>query len=211
MNTSYSQENQDIMIDHMVFKGHTDGFYVDIGAHDGITYNNTLYFNKNHNWRGINIEPNYEIYKRLKVNRPNDININCAIANYNGMGEFIKVGGESEMISGLTSTYDDRHYERMKRETDIYETIKVSIYRLQSILDMFDITHINYLSIDVEGGEFEVIKSIDFNKVMIDVIGFENNYFDKSIEIVEYLNNDFIIIHLGLDIIMLNKKSKFKH
>jgi hypothetical protein len=55
-----------------------------------------------------------------------------------------------------------------------------------------------------------VIKSIDFNKVFIDVIGFENNYEDNSILIVNYLkNNNFIVIHKSIDIFMINKESIF--
>jgi hypothetical protein len=62
----------------------------------------------------------------------------------------------------------------------------------------------------VEGAEFEVIKSINFDKVFIDVIGFENNYNDVSVPIVEYLENkNFVMIHLSLDIFMINKKSAF--
>ncbi len=67
------------------------------------------------------------------------------------------------------------------------------------------------MSIDVEGAEFEVIKSINFDKVFIDVIGFENNYNDISIPIIEYLDNKgFIFINkTALDIFMINKMSIF--
>jgi hypothetical protein len=86
----------------------------------------------------------------------------------------------------------------------------VNVYKLQNILDMFDIRKINYLSIDVEGAEFEVIKSINFDKVSIDVICFENNYSDNSIDIVNYLNErNFIIFYFNLDIFMINKNSQF--
>jgi len=80
----------------------------------------------------------------------------------------------------------------------------------ETLLHENNISHINYLSIDVEGAEFEVIKSINFDKVFIDVIGFENNYNDVSVPIVEYLQNKgFIIIHKSLDIFMINKMSIF--
>ena len=73
-----------------------------------------------------------------------------------------------------------------------------------------NISHINYLSIYVEGSEFEVIKSINFDKVFIDIIAFENNYNDVSIPIIEYLHNKgYIIINQSLDIFMINKMSKF--
>ena len=58
--------------------------------------------------------------------------------------------------------------------------------------------------------EFEVIKSINFDKVFIDVIGFENNYNDVSVPIVKYLQEkNYIVIHVSLDIFMIYKDSLF--
>ena len=66
------------------------------------------------------------------------------------------------------------------------------------------------MSIDVEGAEYEVIKSINFDKVFIDVIGFENNYNDSSMPIIKYLQDrNFKIIHISIDIFMINKQSIF--
>lgn len=66
------------------------------------------------------------------------------------------------------------------------------------------------MSIDVEGAEFEVIKSINFDKVFIDVIVFENNYSNTSIPIITYLENKgFIVINQSLDIFMINTLSEF--
>jgi hypothetical protein len=90
------------------------------------------------------------------------------------------------------------------------ELIKVKTKKLETIFDEYNVKNINYLSIDVEGAEFEVIKSINFDKVFIDIIAFENNYNDVSIPIIEYLHNKgYIIINQSLDIFMINKMSKF--
>ena len=81
---------------------------------------------------------------------------------------------------------------------------------MNTICDEYNINHINYLSIDVEGAEFEVIKSINFDKIFIDIIEFENNYDDTSGPIIQYLENkNYIIIHKSLDIFMIHKKSMF--
>ena len=86
------------------------------------------------------------------------------------------------MLSGLKSFYDQRHYNRLCRENAIMnsttDTILVETKKIETICRDHDIKHIHYLSIDVEGAEFEVIKSINFDTVFIDVIGFENNYPD---------------------------------
>ena len=210
----HSQDNQDKYLETNIFKGYKNGFYVDVGAHDGISINNTLYFEKNNNWRGINIEPIKKVFDKLVINRPNNINLNCAVCNNDGETDFLCNTGYTEMISGIKDNFDIRHLDRLQRENIQYESIteviKVETKKLETILHENDISHINYLSIDVEGAEFEVIKSINFDKVFIDVIGFENNYNDVSLPIVEYLQNKgFIIIHKSLDIFMINKMSIF--
>jgi FkbM family methyltransferase len=210
----HSQDNQDKYLETNIFKGYKNGFYVDVGAHDGISINNTLYFEKNNNWCGINIEPIKKVFDKLVINRPNNINLNCAVCNNDGETDFFCNTGHTEMISGIKDNFDIRHLHRLQLENtqhgSITEVIKVETKKLETILYENDISHINYLSIDVEGAEFEVIKSINFDKVFIDVIGFENNYNDVSVPIVEYLQNKgFIIIHTSIDIFMINKMSIF--
>lgn len=209
-----SQDNQDRFLETYIFKGYKNGIYVDVGAHDGISINNTLYFEKNNNWTGINIEPIRKVFDKLVSNRPNDININCAVCNNDGETEFLCNVGYTEMISGIKANFDTRHLARLQRENmqhgSTTEIIKVNTKRLETILDENNISNINYLSIDVEGAEFEVIKSINFDKVFIDVIGFENNYNDASVPIVKYLEDKgFIFIHNSLDIFMIHKMSRF--
>lgn len=214
----YSQDKQDKFLEENIFKGYKNGFFVDVGAHDGVSINNTLYFENNNNWRGINIEPIKKVYDVLLINRPKCININCAVYNNDGKTEFIYNTGYTEMISGIKDTYDPRHEQRLKREINSQggetKIINVNTKKLETIFDENNVSHINYLSIDVEGAEFEVIKSINFDKVFIDVIGFENNYNDTSLPIIKYLENkNFKIIKQSsqnnIDIFMINNKSIF--
>jgi FkbM family methyltransferase len=210
----YSQFEQDKFLQNNIFKSLKNGFYVDVGAHNGINGNNTLYFQENHNWNGINIEPIKSVYDKLVINRPNDINLNYAICNFNGKTDFLCNIGATEVISGIKNFYDFRHFQRLINENNIYNSttqiINVTTKRLETIFDEYKISHVNYLSIDVEGAEFEVIKSINFDKVFIDVIGFENNYHDKSIPIINYLiDNNFYILQFSADIFMIHKNSKF--
>ena len=209
----HSQDKQDEFLEKNIFKGYKNGIFIDVGAFDGKTINNTLYFEKNNNWTGINIEPIKKVYDELVINRPKCININCAVCNNDGETEFICSTG-LEVLSGIKSTYDPRHYNRLMRESrqtgSSTQLIKVQTRKLESICDEHNITHINYLSIDVEGAEFEVIKSINFDKVFIDIIGFENNYNDSSYPIIKYLQSrNFEIIYKSLDIFMINLKSSF--
>ena len=210
----HSQSGQDKFLEDAVFKGYKNGVYMDVGAHDGVSINNTLYFEQTHGWTGINIEPIKSVFDKLVVNRPNDININCAVCNTDGETEFWCNKGGTEMISGIKSLFNIRHIQRLARDNRRYQgktkTIKVPTKRMETILDDCGIKNINYLSVDVEGAEFEVIKSINFDKVFIDVIDFENNYDDLSKPIVDYLGAlGYKIILRASDIIMINEKSQF--
>jgi FkbM family methyltransferase len=203
----HSQFNQDKFVEN-IFGNHKNGIFVDVGAHDGVSINNTLFFEETHNWTGINIEPIFSVYEKLKENRPNCINVNCAVDIKDGYATFISNRGYTEMISGLKEHYDKRHYERLLREIYIEggetQEIVVKTRRLESIFDEFKIKHINYLSIDVEGAEGAVIRSINFEKVVIDVIGFENNYQDTSKLIINFLiDKNYRLVHNSGDIFMI--------
>ncbi len=210
----YSQDKQDEYLEKNIFKGFKNGFFMDVGAHNGVALNNTLYFEQTNNWKGVNIEPIKKVFDSLVINRPNCINLNLAVSSNDGFADFIMNIGYTEMLSGLKEQYDNRHTQRKEREILEYggstEIVKVETKKIETICDENNITNINYLSIDVEGAEFEVIKSINFDKVFIDVIAFENNYEDTGSIIVKYLEDKgFITINKSLDIFMINKKSKF--
>ena len=214
--TYYSQHSQDKYLEDYIFKGYKNGIFVDVGANDGISINNTLYFEKNNNWKGINIEPMKTEYDLLLKERPNCINLNCAVSDINRMDEFLQVKGYSSMISGLKNEYDDRHLHRLEYEIKKYggttEVIMVETKTLESIFDEYNFMNINFLSIDVEGAEFKVIKSINFDKVFIDVICFENNFKDLSKEIIIFLKNlgyYMLSSETAPDIMMIHRFSKF--
>lgn len=214
-NQFFSQYNQDRTLENCIFKGYKNGVFMDIGAHDGVDINNTLYFEKNNEWTGVNVEPLKKVYNRLVTNRPKCININCAINDTVGTAEFISNTGYTEMLSGLKTEFDPRHLKRINDENRdkkaSSETITINTKRIETICDEYNIKHINYLSIDVEGGEMKVLQSINFDKVFIDVIGFENNFPDIENIPINYLQEKGYIKlpnHVA-DIFMIHKDSKF--
>ena len=209
-----SQYNQDKFLEENVFKGYKNGFFMDIGAHDGVLINNTLYFEKTHNWTGVNVEPLETVYAKLVENRPTSINLNCAVCNRDGTAQFIYNTGYTEMLSGLQEEYDSRHHVRLNHEIlqmgGSTKVTTVPTKKIETICSEYNINHINYLSIDVEGAEFEVIKSINFDKIFIDVIEFENNYPDVSEPIIKYLQSkNYDVIGHSSDIFMIHRDSKF--
>lgn len=211
----HSQVKQDEILESRIFKGYKRGIFVDVGAWDGVQFSNTLFFEKERQWTGIHIEPIRKQYEELVRNRPNTINLNVAVSDIEGQSEFLSISGNTGMLSGLKSNYDPRHVQRIEKETqDLgtgYTTVLVPVRRLDSIFKEHKIERVHYLSIDTEGSEFNVIKSIDFQYTYIDVIGFENNYSDKTPPIVQYLIGKGYIqlpIHCD-DIFMIHKLSPF--
>lgn len=213
VNRYFSQYRQDEILETAIFKGFRNGIFVDVGAHDGITLNNALYFEQTNNWTGINVEPLPHVFDKLEKIRPNCKNYNCAVSNVNGTANFINAIGDPEMLSGLQEYYDPRHSDRLDGHISSIgggrDVIHVQTKRLE---DIIDVSHVHLLSIDVEGAEFEVIKSINFEKVFIDVILFENNYSDNSTIIVDYLTKlNYIQFNKNhhSDIFMIHKDSQF--
>lgn len=216
MTTYYSQDQQDKFLHERVFGDYKNGFFVDVGAHNGVKFSNTLFFENTYGWTGINIEPSPFVFKELQKNRPKCINLNCAIDAKNGNAPFYCNSGATEMLSGLVEHFDPRHKSRLDQENKVdggqTEVVSIPTRTLQTVFDEYNVTHVQFLSIDVEGGEKAVVKSIDFDKVFIDVIVFEDNYRDGATrEVREFLESKgFKVIHERQDIFMLNKYSAFR-
>jgi hypothetical protein len=76
-----SQRGEDRWLIENVFYNKTRGFYLELGALDGLTFSNTAWLSKHADWRGLMIEANPVTYAQLVHNRPNDISINAAICS----------------------------------------------------------------------------------------------------------------------------------
>jgi FkbM family methyltransferase len=174
----YSQLGQDKIIDE-IFNFSNDKFFVEVGAHDGVSCSNTLFFEETRQWKGICIEPSPKNFAKLVQNRKS-ININSCVSNFEGEVNFANIVGYSEMLSGIIDHYDQRHINRINNELAQYggsaEIIKVQSVKLQTIFNLFNVKNVDFCSIDTEGSELEVLNSIDFNKTKIKCFSIENNF-----------------------------------
>lgn len=154
-------------------------FYVDVGANDGLIVSNTAYFDFDLGWKGICIEPHPRAFSELKKNRLNSINLNLCISNSNDEIDFLVIDGYAEMLSGIDSMYHPDHRKRIDDEINknggSKKIVKIKSKPLKDIFEERSITKVDYLSIDTEGSEYEIISSIDFEKVDIRVISTENS------------------------------------
>ena len=131
-----------------------NGFYIEAGAYDGILQSNTKFLEEYKGWFGILVEPGKNIFKSLQINRPNNININkCLVSNkhYNKsiMGAFDN--------GPMSSVNNIRNLEHV-------DLIEVECATLESILDEYKITKIDYMTIDTEGYEYEVLEGLNLNR-----------------------------------------------
>jgi len=151
----YSQSNQDKWVIEF-FKSKKNGYFIDLGAYDGIQTSNTYFLEKNLEWSGICVEANPTIYQSLIKNRKSK-NINVALNNYVGECFFTN--------DKITTT-----------------GIKVLCNTLNNILVEHDCPkNIDYLSIDIEGYEYIVLKDFDFKKWNVGLMTIEHNlYCDGS-------------------------------
>jgi FkbM family methyltransferase len=180
----YSQSGQDKWIVETLLPELHSGVFLDIGAHDGVSFSNTLYLEQKLGWTGIAVEPIPEVFDKLNSNRQ-CVKVNGCIGSKSGKAKFQILSGYSEMLSGLVDEYDYRHLKRIRNEEAMYgknrQEIEVDCYKLNEMLENHQFNHIDYLSMDVEGAEYSILSTFDFDRCNVVVIGVENNYKDNRI------------------------------
>lgn len=176
----YSQNNQDLLV--LFLLGKDPGYFVEFGATDGISGSNTLLLEKL-GWGGIIAEPSDIFHERLYKNRKCHIDISC-VSNVSGDNVvFYEVGD-----SGLSSMekYANNDMWSVARQSHIKK--EVITITLKDLLDKYDAPGIiDYLSIDTEGAEFDILNSYDFSR-HFKVITVEHNHTSMKNDIHELLS-----------------------
>lgn len=167
-NSHYAEFAEDVMVNR-ILKKIKKGFYVDIGAYHpykgSLTYN--LYSRK---WNGMNLDISKSSIDLFNIARPSDININCAVSEFNGETFYY----ENSPINQQNSLIP---------QDDNQKKIKIQSYKLSEILKMQNINSVDYINIDTEGNELEVLMGIDFSKINPTLFTIEDNSFDLNNEI----------------------------
>jgi len=174
-----SQLGQDAFLDRCVFFGARDRVIVDVGAHDGVTFSNSLFFEQQRGWHAVCIEPNPTVFARLVGNRTATC-LPFAVGVRPGHAEFTALSGYNEMLSGLTAGYDRRHLRRIERDLTRHggtrSTESVEVKRLDALLHDAGVDHVDVLTVDIEGGELDALRSIDLQSFGVEAVVVENNY-----------------------------------
>jgi len=146
------------------------GFYVDVGAYHPFKHSNTYLLYKA-GWRGMNIDPRPGSKVLFDKHRPGDINLEGGIASLDGSLTYYIVGEDSTM-----NTFSRENLERLGMLDEVIRTIEVPVYSLGSlILKHPEITKIDYLNIDAEGYESEILAGMDSWRIQPIVISLEQN------------------------------------
>jgi FkbM family methyltransferase len=153
---SYAQNREDVLLSR-VFRDQRQGFYVDVGANDPTVYSVTRHF-YDLGWHGINIEPGL-IFERLQQERPRDVNLNVAVSDVSGPVTFY----EFPDFPG-SSTLDPAQLEHIQEFTSRCVPRTVQARPLREILEQYAPGTIDFLSVDVETHERQVLVSNDWER-----------------------------------------------
>ena len=155
---SYAQNFEDVLLNR-VFKNNTKGFYIDVGAlHPSFESVTKAFYNRG--WSGINIEPIKDYYNIIHQERSRDINLNIALSNYSGNLEFFQI-----MEQPGNSTLDKKTAYRIAQEKglEVFQ-YTVTVKTLADICEEYVDQKIDFLKIDVEGLEEQVISGGNWEK-----------------------------------------------
>lgn len=212
----YSQCQEDLFLNEFIFFNKTNGTYIELGALDGQLYSNTKFFEDKLNWKGILIEPHPEKFKILKKKRPNNFLFNELVSCYNEPLNFMYFVDNMAAVSSVENTLSDHHkrtYFESNNE-DMKSLKKDSILikpkSLTEIVKSTNLKHIDLLSLDVEGHEYEVLKSWDFsipiNVILIEALDIEPEKDELCRQLILKNNYKFLKKFKHNEIYILNKK-----
>ena len=199
----YSQSGQDEFVDKHVFQGKRDGFFLDIGAHDGVSLSNTYVLEQERGWRGICVEPIPGRFEECRKNR-RSICIQGCIAKSPGPSKFVIAQGV-DMLSALACAASQEHYDRIRNEGATPVEVEVQCYTFNDIVATHDVKHIDFCSIDTEGAELEILATIDFAKYRPTCFTVEDNGQVVGIWRLLHRNGYSLVERLGGDLIFVDR------
>ena len=206
----HSQVGQDRFLLENFFRGKRGGVFVDIGAYDGDTFSNSLFFERTMGWTGLCVEPLPSAFAKLKASRKAICEHVC-VADFEGEAEFTEAddpGRNEKMLSGLTANFDNYHLRFMQQLSVSRSTRTVRVTRLSKLLEKHGIFEIDYCSIDTEGAEIPILSDLDFDRFRISVLTVEDNAHDERIPKLMAAKGYDVFARLEQDIVFKRRDVK---
>ena len=162
--------------------GRKAGFYVEVGAADGVQWSNTLMLERRSGWRGLLIEPTSFQYRLCRRARRANLIEQAALTSpgKTGVAEIAQVGLASVISDGENVKDVSRHIDIHRGDSfDAGASPEVvPALAFSDLARRHNITHVDFFSIDVEGFELELIRGIDFSYTSVDLFVIETDDFE---------------------------------
>lgn len=186
----YGQSGEDEYAYNHFFHKTLGGSYMELGAFDGVLFSNTRWFHLYLAWRGVLIEGSPVNYPKVIKSRPFDVKVHSAICAVKSQVHYVVAprGAVNGIYEFMPDSYKLRwNYSQLNDTSNLL--VKVQCLPLSYILGLLRIRHIDFFSLDVEGGELKVLKSLNFDCVRFNVILVEAPGDDptKERDVVEFL------------------------
>lgn len=190
---SYSQEGEDLVL-RKIFKKNQNGFYVDVGAHHPKRFSNTylLYLK---GWKGINIDATPDSMKIFNKIRPRDINIELGVSSSEGKLDYYLFNEPA--LNSFSKKLSDKREENNPNFSK--KIVKVDVKPLKEILNIYLKNYkIDFLNVDVEGMDLDVLQSNDWSKyrptyILVEILN--NNLYEIEKEpIFQFLKKQNYVV-----------------
>lgn len=206
----YSQCGQDWFV-NFLFNDKSDGFFIDIGANDPIKINNTYFFEQK-GWSGLAFEPLQKYQKKWEQERKTKC-LPIALGNENREVKFREM--DQDYLSGVNGVDNTEEIEKLieNRKIKIVSETTVKQRMLKDILEENHIKEVDFISLDVEGCELQILQGINFHKVKIKCLVIENvDNLEMMYKIRKYLTDRgyWLIARLTSDDVFVHRKYFYK-
>lgn len=210
---SYSQCGEDLIINLAISNLKIEQpNYIDIGANDPVIRNNTYFFYKNGS-SGVCIEPNPEIFKKIKKIRARDTALQIGVGSQQKEAEyFVLTSGALNTFSRKTAedTVTNKNYGNQKIE----KVLKIQTTDINSLIEKYTPKGLDILSIDTEGYDLDILKSLNFEKyrpkiICVESLKYEGVRMVKDEDIINFLikNNYLLFGDTYINSIFVDKKA----
>lgn len=197
-NSSHSQLFQDTFVD-FIFRKEKNKKFLEFGATNGVELSNTFMLETERGWQGVLAEPDPQWHSALLKNRPNAKIISDCI--YSQSGEKMRfISSSTGVLSSLKNhAHDDANgpmHGNSEERLRNYKEIDVMTISLNDVFEeYFNGESIDYMSVDTEGSEYEILSNFDFQKYQPSIVTVEHNYTDSQVKLDKlFANNGYIRI-----------------
>lgn len=185
--SKYSQINQDIwVLKETNFK--KNGYFVDFGAADGVVLSNSYLLEKEYEWSGIVCEPNKTFHENILKTRNCTIDFRCVYQKSGHKIKFLDVINSPELSSLEEYAYSGDEFSEVRRNNNSYYVESISLNDL--LKEHNAPVNIDYINIDTEGSEYDILKYFDFSKYNVHMFTIEHNWMPPREKIYSLLTSN---------------------